>query len=257
MPTRDTPWPTGTPSWVDLTTSDPAAARDFYAGLFGWQLEVGGPETGHYARATTDSRAVCGVNGTPAEGHPPFWATCLATDDAAATAGAVEAVGGKVFAAPMDVMGLGHMAVLEAPGGGFFGVWQAGSFIGEEIFNQPGAVVWNEFLTRDLAAAKDFYSAVFGYTYAPVEGTDQYSMIEVDGNVVGGIGMLAPEAPPNVPPHWRVYFSVEDAYASTELAVGLGATLLRPPTDMPYGRQVDLADPQGATFALVQPPSSG
>ena len=29
----------GTPSWVDLSTSDQAAAKDFYAMLFGWQYE--------------------------------------------------------------------------------------------------------------------------------------------------------------------------------------------------------------------------
>jgi predicted enzyme related to lactoylglutathione lyase len=38
----------GTPSWVDLTTSDPASAREFYGGLFGWEAVEAGPaeETG-------------------------------------------------------------------------------------------------------------------------------------------------------------------------------------------------------------------
>jgi len=33
----------GTPVWVDLSTTDPAAARDYYAKLFGWKVEVGPP----------------------------------------------------------------------------------------------------------------------------------------------------------------------------------------------------------------------
>jgi predicted enzyme related to lactoylglutathione lyase len=37
----------GTPCWVDLMTSDPEGARDFYGELFGWDLEVGPPETGN------------------------------------------------------------------------------------------------------------------------------------------------------------------------------------------------------------------
>ena len=38
----------GTPSWVDLMTSDPESARGFYGELFGWDYEIGPPETGHY-----------------------------------------------------------------------------------------------------------------------------------------------------------------------------------------------------------------
>jgi len=37
----------GIPSWVDLATSDPAGARDYYTGLFGWDAEVGPDEYGN------------------------------------------------------------------------------------------------------------------------------------------------------------------------------------------------------------------
>jgi hypothetical protein len=33
----------GTPSWVDLMTSDPEGARGFYGELFGWDYEIGRP----------------------------------------------------------------------------------------------------------------------------------------------------------------------------------------------------------------------
>ena len=255
MTTRDTAWPAGTPSWVDLTTTDPAAARDFYAQLFGWQIDVGDENTGSYAMVTVDGHAVCGINGMPAEGgHPPIWATYLATDDADATAQAVADAGGNVFLAPMDVMDLGRMGLLEGPGGGFFGIWQAGSHTGFGIANAPNAVTWNEFMTRDFAAAKDFYAKVFGYTYTDIapEGFD-YATIEVDGNTVGGMGTLPPEVPAQVPPHWRVYFAVDDADAAVEKVSEFGGSVLRPPMDMPYGRHADVADPQGATFALIKP----
>jgi hypothetical protein len=36
MGTRDSYEP-GTPSWTDLMTTDIAAAKDFYTGLFGWE----------------------------------------------------------------------------------------------------------------------------------------------------------------------------------------------------------------------------
>jgi hypothetical protein len=38
MPTR-TSYTQGTPNWVDLQTPDRAAAKAFYAGLFGWTYD--------------------------------------------------------------------------------------------------------------------------------------------------------------------------------------------------------------------------
>ena len=46
MPKR-TAYAQGTPSWVDLQTTDTDAAKSFYGGLFGWQFDdqpmPGGP----------------------------------------------------------------------------------------------------------------------------------------------------------------------------------------------------------------------
>ena len=49
MPERDHYIP-GVPCWVDTSQPDPAAAVDFYRGLFGWEFEdVMAPESGaHY-----------------------------------------------------------------------------------------------------------------------------------------------------------------------------------------------------------------
>ena len=32
MPTRDESWPNGTPCWIDVMVTDPAAAKAFYSG---------------------------------------------------------------------------------------------------------------------------------------------------------------------------------------------------------------------------------
>jgi hypothetical protein len=45
------------PAWVDLAAKDPGAARDFYAKLFGWDIEVNpDPQYGGYGRAKVDGR---------------------------------------------------------------------------------------------------------------------------------------------------------------------------------------------------------
>ena len=118
--------------------------------------------------------------------------------------------------------------------------------------------MWNEFLTRDYDGAKEFYAKLFGYTYTDIgEGDMQYSTIEVGGNTVGGIGALPAQVPAGVPPHWRVYFAVDDADATAEKIVALGGAVQRPPMDMPYGRHADVSDPQGAHFSIIKPASAG
>jgi uncharacterized protein len=256
MTVRDTAWPPGTPCWVDLMTPDQPGAQAFYSALFGWELEIGPEETGNYASCHIGGRRVAGIGGMMGMDHPPVWNTYLATADADATSRAVEAAGGAVMAPVMDVMDLGRMAFAQVPGGGVFGYWQAGSHTGVGVANEPNTLTWNEFMGRDYAAAKDFFTQVFGYTYTEIgDEAFQYATIEVDGNTVGGIGTLPDEVPAHVPPHWRVYFAVDDADAAVAKVTELGGSVLRPPMDMPYGRHADVADPHGAMFSVIKPAS--
>jgi predicted enzyme related to lactoylglutathione lyase len=58
--------------------------------------------------------------------------------------------------------------------------------------------------------------------------------------------------PAEVPAHWLVYFGVDDTDATVAKATELGASTLVPPTDIPPGRFAVLADPDGATFAVIK-----
>ena len=61
MVTRDTPWPEGTPCWVDLSVDDLPKAIAFYQGLFGWEVQRGGPEVGGYSMALIGGKAAAGI----------------------------------------------------------------------------------------------------------------------------------------------------------------------------------------------------
>ena len=58
MVTRDTPWPDGTPCWVDLGASDIPKALAFYTSQFGWDVQAGPPEVGGYSMARIDRKSV-------------------------------------------------------------------------------------------------------------------------------------------------------------------------------------------------------
>jgi hypothetical protein len=56
-----------------------------------------------------------------------------------------------------------------------------------------------------------------------------------------------------VPPHWLVYFAVDDSDKTAEKAKGMGGEVMVPPTDIPnIGRFAILNDPQGAGFAVIR-----
>ena len=82
MPER-TSYEPGTPSWVDLGTSDPDASRAFYGELFGWTADEPGPveETGGYAMFRKDGKLVAGVGPLQDDSQPVVWSTYVSTDD--------------------------------------------------------------------------------------------------------------------------------------------------------------------------------
>ena len=50
------------PAWVELSTADPAAARDFYSKLFGWNVEVSeDPQYGGYGVANLGEHTTAGI----------------------------------------------------------------------------------------------------------------------------------------------------------------------------------------------------
>jgi predicted enzyme related to lactoylglutathione lyase len=256
MVVRDTPWPPGYPCWTDLMTSDIDAAQEFYRALFGWELLGSGPEYGGYVIAQVDGLPVAGLGPQQPgmEGQPSVWTTYLATEDVDATVEKVRSAGGIVFSDPFDVGPLGRMAVVQDPTGAALGLWQSGEHIGARRANETGSFTWNEIMTRDYDRAKAFYAAIFDYTFSEIGDENfQYATIDLDGRPVGGIGVLPDEVPKEVPPHWRVYFAVDDADEALARAQSLGGVILRPAEDMPYGRWGDVSDGQGAMFSLIKP----
>jgi uncharacterized protein len=246
----------GTPCWIDLGTPDQDAAAEFYGGLFGWSVEAdeNAEQTGGYRVAVLKDKAIGGVMRLMQEGQPPAWSTYICVDDADATVAKAREAGGAVAVEPMSVLDYGRMAFLTDPTGAFIGIWQPGKNIGAGLVNEPGALSWNELNTRDLGAAKAFYSAVFGWTFEDNDMGEvgSYTSINLNGDMVGGmLDMGARGVPSEVPAHWQVYFAVEDTDAAVEKVKSMGGNVMVDPIDIPAGRFAILTDPHGASFAVI------
>jgi uncharacterized protein len=252
----------GTPSWVDLSSSDPDASAAFYSELMGWQATEPGPveETGGYRMFQQDGKNIGGLMQTMQEGQPTAWSTYVSVADADETAGKVKDAGGSVVVEPMDVMDLGRMAFFADPTGAVFGIWQPKSFAGADLVNEPNSLCWNEVLTRDAEADKAFYPAVFGWdaTRPTFEGApESYTVWAIGDHPIGGMMEMNEAFPAEVPPHWSVCFAVKDVDAVVGKARELGATVTFEPMDMAIGRFAGMTDPQGAPFTVMQAAETG
>jgi uncharacterized protein len=247
----------GTPNWVDLASPDVEAAKRFYGELFGWDaITSPEPEAQGYTNFTKNGKQVAGVGPLQSPDQPPVWMTYIATADADATAARIDAAGGKVLMAPMDVMQYGRMGIFTDSAGAAFGVWQAGEHKGGEVFNEPGSLTWNELTTREPDASKVFYSSAFGWEPSDTEFGDTgvtYTTWRLVGAPVGGMmPMVGDMWPPDLPNHWMIYFASADVDATAAKAAELGGDVSVPPTDIAPGRFAVLSDPAGAVFSIIK-----
>ncbi|OBF15744.1 VOC family protein [Mycobacterium sp. ACS4331] len=258
--------PVGAPIWFDLMSSDPAKAAEFYHAIFGWELaEPARPEFGGYQNFTKNGRRIAGLVPPMGEeaGPSDIWSVYLHTADSEATRKAVETAGGSIMVPPMPVGDLGSMMVAVDPAGAVIGFWQPGSHVGFTQWGEHGAPYWFECHSRDYEKSCAFYPAVIGARLEEVGtggdpeavGPDRYSSVFVGESAYSGIMDAASLYPPEVPSFWQVYITVDDVAATVQQARELGAEILMPGEDTPYGTLAALRDPLGALFCLGHPPA--
>jgi uncharacterized protein len=238
----------GTFSWTDLSTPDAEASKAFYGGLFGWEFEDNPvPEGGVYVMARLGGRAAAAMFETT-ERHPA-WASYVTVGDADAITDRARELGANVMAEPFDVMDAGRMATLQDPPGAVFCIWQPGRSIGAEVVNGPGALSLNQLNTTDPQAAQRFYTELFGWRFEEFQGgPGPYFGIYRGEATNAGMMQLPPGQ--EAPPHWLVYFGIDDLDAAASQIETSGGRLVVPKLDVPGGQIVVAQDPHGATFAL-------
>jgi uncharacterized protein len=242
--------PYGSPCWVDIGVPDLQRAIDFYGAVFGWEINEGPAEAGHYSMCLAGGLRVAAIG--DAQGESYWWNVYFASDDVDAAAKRIVDAGGTMVMPPMDAMGQGWMAMAKDPSGAQFGLWRGLAHIGAERVREPGALCWAELSTPDSATARAFYATALDRPVRDMEvpGFD-YATVKADDADVAGIWGTAVERA-----HWTAYFAVDDTDAAVGRAEAAGGSVVRPPEDSPYGRFARLADPFGADFAVLRLPDN-
>ncbi|MCR5977669.1 VOC family protein [Gordonia jinghuaiqii] len=256
--------PSGAPIWFDLMSSDTAKAEDFYGQIFGWEAETPNEEFGGYRNFYKNGKRVAGLSPTMEGAGPPnIWSVYLHAEDAEATAKAVEAAGGSIMVPPMAIGDEGTMMVAVDTAGAVIGFWQPGTHQGYAEYGDHGTPYWFECQSKDYAKSLDFYRTVLGARIEEVGtggdpdavGPDNYGQIFYGDLSYAGIMDAAKMFPPEVPSFWQLYITVDDVAASVKQAETLGAEILMPGEDTPWGTLAAIKDPLGALICLGHPPA--
>jgi predicted enzyme related to lactoylglutathione lyase len=249
MTLRDEPWPDGALCWAELAVPDLEAGRRFYGELLGWEWAIGTEETGFSSEGLVGGRRAAALNGyRPDPSAPVGWLPYLAASDVTARAERAVAAGATLLAGPLDVMDAGAMAVLADPTGAAFALWQAGTSLGAEVLDEPGAVAWAEQMSPDPGPAREFYPAVFGHTLQDISSPGfDYTTLLLDGRPVAGIGGGWDR------PEWCVYVRVGDTDAVVAAAQRLRGGVHLAAEDSPYGRVASITGPFGERLGLMGP----
>jgi predicted enzyme related to lactoylglutathione lyase len=121
------------------------------------------------------------------------------------------------------------------------------------LVDQPGRFAWYELLTTDMPGAAAFYSKVVGWAAKDAPNPElAYTLLTAgDAPVVGLMELPEEGLRMGATPRWVGYVAVDDMDAKAAQIRRLGGAILVSPTDSNIGRISLVADPQGATFALV------
>jgi len=251
--------------WYELAVPDPALVRDFYRQVAGWEIEPGETygETQYGMIRRADGGFAGGVltltEQMAASGMRPTWTGYIHHPDVDAAVRTIVDAGGQCFMGPLDMPGVGRMAMLADPQGAALYVLAPTPPAGDpdaqsDVFGYmtPGRFTWNELMTSDPAAAISLYTGLFGWTqegFMPMGDLGEYRFIQHGDTPIGAIMPLVPQVERSC---WTFYIGVDDIDRAGDAVLAHGGQLLGEAQQVPGGSYVlNAIDPAGATIGLV------
>ncbi|MEU3310565.1 VOC family protein [Nocardiopsis sp. NPDC055551] len=252
----------GSPRWVELGSDSPEASADFYKRVFRWEAESGGARVGDYPIMRSDGGNVAGIGARIVDEEALSWTVYFQVDDIEATARRVRELGGTLQVEPTEVFELGTVAHATDSQGGWFALWQPGTFVGMEVTDRPGALCWVQLWTTSVQSAEDFYRDLFGWRCVdiPLADEETYTMARPSGagedRYFGGMMEMPPVQLPQIEgfADWHPVFQAADCDAVAASVRDSGGRVHVGPHDVPgVGRLAVCSDPLSAGFVILEP----
>jgi uncharacterized protein len=243
--------------FVELVTPDLGAAKQFYAGLFGWTFRDFTAGATEYAEASLDGHPVAGLihkNRPEGTRRQPAWLTYISTRDVDAVTKVALERGAKVLFEPRTIPDRGREAVVSDPQGAVFAALASNSGDPPDVLAAPGDWIWSTLITSDPKTDAAFYKGLFGYEVfdLPAAAGAQHIMLASDDYARASVNTHAPNSPDSHS-YWLNYVRVDDAVKTAAKVVALGGhVLVEPRVDRHGGMVAVVADPSGAPFGLLE-----
>lgn len=240
--------------WYELLTTDMKAAERFYTAVVGWTVAPmdQGPDPYTMFMRSGDVPAAGVMTIPQGMNFPPHWGMYVGVPSLEAAVAQVEKLKGKALSPVIEVPGIGRMRTMTDPQGAMFSLYEPASPPMPEAKPEPGDASWHELMTTDAPTAIKFYGELFGWKERNKMDMGPMGTYYVWGREwdLGGM-MNKPAEMAQVPPHWGLYFRVDDVNTGAERVKKHGGQVMNGPMEVPGGTWiVNCVDPQGAHFSL-------
>jgi predicted enzyme related to lactoylglutathione lyase len=233
--------------WVDLITTDPQKAVEFYSSVFNWQAHTFADE--NYIELSHNGRVISSVvryDDDEAEEGDSRWLVSISVSDVdAATQNAVES-GGAILEAATDLPDRGRYSVISDSQGAVLMLLRATGGDPTDDTQFLNEWSWAELWTNDTQAAVDFYHALAGYDamrFPDADGGERI-LLGTDGKARATVVPLPWD---DVEPNWIPYNPVANAADTMQRIVDAGGTVLEKAG----------SDDESVTVAIVMGPTGG
>ena len=240
--------------WFDLVTDDPAALRQFYGAVFGWQFRTVGKPPAAYTLIENAGESIGGMfyHARPAGASMSArWLSLISVRDPAESVRYVQQHGGTVIAPLATIPGRGTHALFRDPQGAAFGVLKSESGDRPDTPVETGDFFWADLLAPDPAKATEFYIGLAGYEASDRESSSvKRVVLSSEGYARAGI---VPLPAPIKQPGWLPYVLVDDVAGTLQKATAAGGrVLLQPRPDLLDSNLAVIADPRGGVLGVVR-----
>jgi uncharacterized protein len=109
---------------VELATSDPITAKDFYSKLFSWKMEDTEMPSGTYTMLQPGEGTGGGLMRQLMPDAPSAWLPYVLVDDIKVSTAQAQSLGGSIMVDVTVIAGMGSYSIIVDPTGAALGLWQ-------------------------------------------------------------------------------------------------------------------------------------
>ena len=241
--------------WVDLVTTDPQKAVDFYVAVFDWQPRFFADQ--NYIELSHNGNVISSVvryEDDEAVAGDARWLVSISVDDVDAATQLAVGKGGEILEPATDLPSRGRYSVISDPQGAVLMLLRA---TGGDPADTDDAFAlnewaWAELWTDDPDASLSFYKAIAGYGSLRVPEADggEHIVLGTGGKARATVVQLPWD---DVEPNWIPYVPVASVSKTLQrIADAGGALLLQSDGSQTSGAVAIVMDPTGGVFAVQQ-----